>query len=254
MMSSYLYSHTGLNALAPYVSPDTLFAFDLDGTLAPIVEDYAAAKVDGSIRTALEQLIRLAKVAVITGRSRADAKAILGIEPHLLVGNHGAEWPDNRDNKYAEYCTIWKTQLQQSLSKVQGVELEYKWFSISLHYRKAQDKENTLASIDQAIKKLNPQPKRVAGKFVVNLLPSEAFTKGEALLAAMDKLFTQRAVFVGDDVTDEDVFQLKNVDLLGIHIGQNDQTAAEFYLKKQTELLGLLKSIVSILELHAENQ
>lgn len=251
-MPSYLYSHEGLATLAPYVSPDTLFAFDLDGTLAPIVEDYSAAQIDETIRSTMERLISLAKVAVITGRSRKDAQTILGFEPHLLVGNHGAEWPSSKDNNYAECCTIWKTQLEHALSSIQGVELEFKWYSISLHYRKAIDKESALASIDQAIKKLNPQPKRVAGKFVVNLMPSEAFTKGEALLAAMDKLLAQRAVFVGDDVTDEDVFQLNNVDLLGIHIGQDDQTAAAFYLKEQSQVKRLLNSIVSILELHGD--
>lgn len=251
-MPVYLYSNAGLTALAPFVSPDTLFAFDLDGTLAPIVEDYSAAQIDETIRSTMEQLTRLAKVAVITGRSRKDAQAILGFEPHLVVGNHGAEWPSSKDNNYAECCSIWRAQLEPTLSSIQGVELEFKLFSISIHYRKTIDIESALASIDLAIKKLNPQPKRVAGKFVVNLLPTEAFTKGEALLAAMDKLLAQRAVFIGDDVTDEDVFQLKNVDLLGIHIGQDDQTAAEFYLKEQSQMKRLLNSIVGILELHGD--
>lgn len=91
MTASYLFNSDGLAALARYVAADTLFAFDLDGTLAPIVEEYTAVKISEPARTSLKRLVELAKVAVITGRSRKDAMAILGFEPHLLVGNHGSQ-------------------------------------------------------------------------------------------------------------------------------------------------------------------
>jgi trehalose 6-phosphate phosphatase len=79
-----------------------------------------------------------------------------------------------------------------------------------------------------------------------------ALTKGDALVAAMEMFGLKRAIFFGDDVTDEEVFKLKNVDVLGIHIGKDDKTAAPYYLKKQSALLGLLNSMVGILELHGE--
>ncbi len=127
-------------------------------------------------------MAELAKVAVITGRSRKDALTILGMEPHLLVGNHGAEWPVGSESRN--------------------------------------------------------QP------FVMN-----AFTKGEALMAAMARFGLERAVYFGDDITDEEVFELKGIDLFGIHIGNNGQTAAPYYLTKPSALLGLLNSMVGMLEL-----
>jgi len=249
--ATYLFNSDGLEVLARYVAPDTLFAFDLDGTLAPIVEDYTAVRVTSPIRATLTRLVNLAKVAVITGRSRKDAEKILGFEPHLLIGNHGAEWPFDLSwqNSYlAETCLKWSEGLHVMLDDVQGVEIEFKGASLSLHYRKAVNQEYALAQIDTAIGKLCPMPRTIAGKLVVNVLPMEVATKGVALVAAMKELKLHRAIFIGDDVTDEEVFQLKNIDVFGIHVGKDNNTAAKYYLKKQSALLGLINSMVGILE------
>lgn len=256
MPASYLFNSDGLTALASYIAPDTLFAFDLDGTLAPIVENFAAARVDESMRAILEQMAKLANVVVITGRSRKDAFAILGFEPHLLIGNHGAEWPphpSDRNWQFVDTCLQWRDRLHFMLGDVQGVAIEFKGESISLHYRKAVDQEGTLTQIDTAVENLEPAPKRFGGKYVVNLVPMAASTKGEALVAAMNHLDLQRAIFIGDDVTDEEVFRMKDVDVFGIHVGKDGHTAAPYYLKKQSALLGRLKSMVRILETHKEN-
>jgi trehalose 6-phosphate phosphatase len=257
MTSSYLFNSEGLVALASYVAPDTLFAFDLDGTLAPIVDEYSAAQVVEPVRTSLERLVKLAKVSVITGRSSNDALKILGLEPHLLIGNHGAEWPvapDTRNHQFLQWCSGWRDQLHELLNGIQGVEIEFKGESLSLHYRKSIDKDIALSHIDAAIGKLAPGPRRIDGKYVVNLIPMEAFGKGEALVAAMVMLGAERAIYFGDDLTDEEVFQLKYVDVFGIHIGKDDQTDASYFLKDQSEMPGLLNSIVGILEMYCDKR
>jgi len=54
-----------------------LIALDFDGTLAPIVDDPAAARATSATATALHRLAGLAgTVAIITGRPAADAKKI----------------------------------------------------------------------------------------------------------------------------------------------------------------------------------
>lgn len=251
MTALYLLHSGGLAALAGYIAPGTLFAFDLDGTLAPIVADYSAARISEPVRSALERLAKRVKVAIITGRSRKDALGILGFEPHILIGNHGAEWPDDsllKNHHFVEQCTAWRNQLQGQLADVQGVEIEFKGESLSLHYRKAINHESTLSLINTAIGRLTPSPKRIGGKFVVNLAPMEALTKGEALMAAMGGFGFQRAIFFGDDVTDEEVFQLQCIDLFGVHIGRNDRTAAPYYLNVQSEMLDILNSMAGIIE------
>jgi trehalose 6-phosphate phosphatase len=254
MISSQLLNAGGLDALAHYVDRDTLFAFDLDGTLAPIVEDYSAAQIAEPVRTALERLVALANVSVITGRSRSDALSILRMEPQLVIGNQGAEWPSqeySRNWKLVECCLKWREQLYGVLFGAKGVEIEFKGESLSIHYRKAADQKHALSLIATATGRLEPSPRTISGKFVVNLLPMETFTKGEALMAALNKFGLKRAIYIGDDVTDEEVFKLKNVDLFGIHIGKDDRTVAPYYLNKQSDILELLNSMVVRLELHS---
>jgi len=254
--SSYLFDSKGLVTLASYVAPDTLFAFDLDGTLAPIGSEDSAVRVSEPVRTTLERLVKLAKVAVFTGRTRVDALAILGLEPHLLIGNHGAEWPPHENGRNWQFvgrCLKWRDQLGSVLFYAQGVVIEFKGESISLHYPKANDPGKALSLINAAIDNLVPSPRRIDGNYVVNLLPTEALTKGEALMATLDKFGTKRAIFFGNDAMDDEVFQLEHADVFGIHIGE-DQTAASFHLNNQSEILGLLNSMVGVLEMAHEQE
>ena len=122
-MASYLLHGEGIAALTGYVTPDTLLAFDLDGTLAVIVDDFSAAQVTEPVRSTVQRLGKHMKVTLITGRSRKDALAILGFEPHLVIGNHGAEWPggsDPRNQSFIQTCAAWRTQLDAQLKNFRG--------------------------------------------------------------------------------------------------------------------------------------
>ena len=69
----YLFGRTACSVLDRFLDRSTLFAFDLDGTLAPIVSDPDAAGISGAVREELSVLAGMAPVAIITGRSRPDA-------------------------------------------------------------------------------------------------------------------------------------------------------------------------------------
>ncbi|MBU5639017.1 trehalose-phosphatase [Geomonas sp. Red69] len=256
-MPSYLFQFEELAAFTHHVAPDTLFAFDLDGTLAPIVIDYGEAKVAKSVRSVLQRLMGLAKVAIITGRSRQDAIGILGFQPHLVIGNHGAEWPGRSSERrweLVQLCLKWRDRLHTALFYEPGIEIEFKGESLSLHYRKCEDPQRALVMINTAIDDLEPPPRTIGGKYVVNVVPAEAFGKGEALAAAMEELGCSRAIYFGDDETDEEVFRLARSDVFGVHVGKNDHSAATYYLNQQSEILGLLNSMVGILEAHCESE
>jgi len=253
-MPSYLFQSHQLAAFTRYLAPDTLFAFDLDGTLAPIVEERSAASIPKPIRNALQRLAGLAKVAVITGRSRKDAQSLLGFQPDLLIGNHGAEWPgeEGRNWSHVQLCLKWRERLHDHLFQ-HGVDIEFKGESIALHYRKTEDPDRALALIYEAVALLDPPPRLVGGKFVLNLLPGEALGKGDALALAMERLGCSKAVYFGDDETDEEGFRLKRGDVFGVHIGEDRHSAAAYYLNQQSEMLGLLNSMVGILEAALEH-
>ena len=55
-----------------------------------------------------------------------------------------------------------------------------------------------------------------------------------------------RAIFVGDDVTDEDVFRLRNPAVLGIRVGSAPESVAGYYLHGQYEIVRLLREMVAL--------
>jgi trehalose 6-phosphate phosphatase len=240
----------GLGELARYVAPQTLFAFDLDGTLAPIAVHAWEVKLDPALRASLKRLDDLANVCVLTGRSRQDALSILGMDLRLVIGNHGCEWPPeilSRNRNFIETSMAWRDRLRSELSDEPGVEIEYKGETLALHYSKARG-TSALDRIEGAVKHLVPAPRVIGGKFVMNLLPMDAETKGKALVEAMTMVGATRALYFGDDLTDEEVFKLGKVDLFGVHIGRETWTAASYYLDDQSEVEGVLKSMEEMLE------
>lgn len=247
----YLLDAPGLSALRSFIDGDTLLAFDLDGTLAPIVPEPSGIIIPEQIGESMKRLCALAKVVILSGRGRDDARSFLGFEPRLIVGNHGAEglpgW-ESREKEFRDICAGWKEQLRGRLPGVhEGIVLEDKTYSLSLHYRNAGRRDDALSGILGAIWTLVPAPERISGKFVENIMPKGAPRKGRALLEVMRNLGASRALFVGDDDTDEDVFRLRYERIFGIRVGAAQSTAAEYYLKEQEEVGALLQEIVRIL-------
>src|SRR5882757_2512915 len=65
---------------------------DVDGTLAPIVDDPAAAAVPPETVAVLAELAeRYRLVACISGRHAIDARRIVGLDQLIYAGNHGFE-------------------------------------------------------------------------------------------------------------------------------------------------------------------
>ena len=242
---TYLFSSAGKAALKTFVHRTTLFAFDLDGTLAPIVADPGKIAIPDDVRKRLIELDRMAPVAIITGRSRKDALLHLGFTPGFLVGNHGAEGLPGREayeTEYVHLCRGWKEQLENLITT--GVVLEDKGSTLSLHYRSAHNREWTHKQILSAIDRLVPPPRPVSGKFVENLVPMGAPHKGDALLCIMQHLGCSSAIFIGDDETDEDVFRLHNGNIMGIRVGMSPLSSSRYYLRNQTEIGVLLDCFI----------
>lgn len=247
-----LLSSAGKQALQAFVTPATLFAFDLDGTLAPIVDDPATVYVPKDTRRCLARLSEVVTTAVITGRACDDALPRLGFQPAYLVGNHGSEGLPGLDDQQLRLPALihdWHRQLQRLLEPQIWAALfvELKNGSLSLHYRHAPRREAVHAQLLAAIERLTPAPRRVGGKFVENLLPVDAPHKGEALLRLLQHSGCHNALFIGDDVTDEDVFRLDDRRIFSVCVGTGRPTAARFYLPDQTSVARLLEKLLTLL-------
>jgi trehalose 6-phosphate phosphatase len=245
-----LFTESGFRDLDRFVDQKTLFAFDLDGTLAPITSDPRAIRIPGKIQKGLARLIDLAVVAIITGRSRNDALFHLGIVPQFLIGNHGAEglpgW-QSQERDFNETSSAWEGQLRGLIppEKISEIYIENKGATLSIHYRAALNKRQTRVLLLQSIEKLMPKPRRIPGKCVENLLPVTAPDKGKAIRHLLDQSESLLGIYVGDDTTDEGVFKLDGDRLLTIRVGTGSRSRARYRLREQSEVARLLEEINS---------
>jgi trehalose 6-phosphate phosphatase len=242
----YLFSPQGESVLNRFITRDTLLAFDFDGTLAPIVPHPDSASTPTSIGLAMKRLCEIATVAIITGRSVQDIRERLGFTPKYIVGNHGAEGLPgavSSGTKLAEVAA-WESQILAARESLpSGVSLENKGHSLTLHYRMAADRESARLALENLAQTLDPLPKRIGGKCVVNLLPRDAADKFDALLALQRIESAPNALFIGDDETDEHVFRRALPGWLTIRVGHDAPSAAAFCLNSQHEMVTFIQRI-----------
>ena len=176
---------------------------DVDGTLAPIVARPELSKVPSETRAELRRLVaRYLLVACVSGRSGVDAAELVGVKGIRVVGNHGLEL-DPRAVGLAEAVR----QFGSALEIPDGVRLEDKELSVSLHYREAPDPEAAerwLVEVAAAALEEGLDPRW--GRMVLELRPDVPADKGTAVRALLAESCATRALYAGDDVTDLDAF------------------------------------------------
>jgi len=247
----YLFNNDSLRILESFCFAPTLFAFDFDVTLAPIVRDPAKAYPLYKTLPLIIRLCRSSPVAVVSGRSYRDISTRLGFRPRFLVGNHGLESSGSTHlllTSARKVTRHWKESLSSRLRAFQGVEIEDKEFSLAMHYRKARAKAFTRLGLLDACSSLSPAPRIIMGKCVINLLPVGAPHKGTALLDLMVEAGVKAAFYIGDDDTDEDVFSLPGARLFSVRVGESRISSAGYFIRKQSEIDELLRRLIAYVE------
>jgi trehalose 6-phosphate phosphatase len=233
-------------AVAQLAAAKALIALDYDGTLAPIVDEPGEARMRGTTRALLAALVRRYRVIVISGRAQPDVmRKLRGTSVDEVIGNHGIEpWAAN--TAMMDRVQSWRPVLDASLAELAGVTIEDKIFSIAVHYRRVADKTAAHAAIRRVAATL-AEVRVVGGKDVVNLLPQGAPHKGMALQKALERWSCERAIFVGDDETDEDVFACADAQrVLTVRVGANHLSRAAYYLDDQPNIDALLALLLQL--------
>ena len=243
----HILAPANVGVLAQLAWSRVLLAFDFDGTLAPIVEDRDQAAMRATTRALLAAACELYPSAVISGRGQRDVAARLrGIGVRHIVGNHGIE-PGPNMSAFERDIELVRPALARALVDQQGVEIENKRYSLTIHYRRSRHKREARIAIARAVAAL-PRPMRVvSGKLVANVIPVGARNKGDILLELRDRVPADVALYIGDDVTDEDVFTIDQPGrLLSMRVGKATRSAARFYLRDQREIDRLLARMVKL--------
>jgi trehalose 6-phosphate phosphatase len=242
-------SEAGLHALRDLASQPVLYAFDFDGTLAPISRDRHAVTASPVIVERLGALAKRAPCAIVSGRALADvALRINGSVPHL-IGNHGIESPLTPRTVLLEtekVCARWREELQCVVPSITslGVEIEDKRYTLTLHLRGAQDPALAATQVLPWLRQLIPKPELMEGKYSINVLPPGQSGKGPAAFALMKHLGRTGLFYIGDEETDETVFSLPSGLMMGVRVGRQDGSRAGFYLDYQGEVEELLRVLV----------
>lgn len=244
----------GRAALAHVMGSTPLLAFDFDGTLAPIVARPQDARVPLPVARRLARLAAQWPVAVVTGRAVGDVADRLGFEPRFLVGSHGAEDPADPEHlrwSRALEPTRRRLQAHQAELAAAGVQVEDKRHSIALHYRLAPQPALAQAAIDAVLQGVHAAGTEVAcanGKCVVNLTAVGAPDKGDAVLGLAHTTHAGAALFIGDDLNDEPVFDRAPPGWMTVRIGHTGaESSARYYLDGTSQITALLQSAIDLM-------
>ena len=191
--------------------PAGLFT-DIDGTLAPIVPDYAGAEIPEATRAALIALARRLSVVALTGRGVADAHRIVGLDEVVYSGNHGAEWLEDGVERVEPLAAPYVARMHEIAQRAErelaldGVFVEDKGPSVSIHYRNAADRPSARAAVLDFVASAAQGMRLGEGKMVVEVRPPVALSKGEALRAYSRRAGLAAVLAIGDDLTDAEAF------------------------------------------------
>lgn len=243
----HLFSPEGDAALAAVMRRRPVLGFDFDGTLAPIVSHPDDACIPAPVAERLRELAAVCPVVVVSGRSVADLRGRLGFEPRHVVGGHGAEDPGNAlaaaaVESHVEALHPLREHLYRHAADLaaSGVTLEDKQVSLALHYRRARSPVRARALLQRL---LEPAPKGVrifGGKRVFNATALDAPDKARAMHDLVRRCGADCALFAGDDVNDEPVFESAPPDWLTVRVGRGD-SRARFYIDGPQQMGELLE-------------
>ena len=196
------------------LSPLGLFT-DIDGTISEIAPSPSEARISDSCRESLETLAgHVALVAAVSGRSVADARAMVGLDGIVYIGNHGCErWTGGVTElmpglqKHAARIEALVNKLRQVLT-IDGLSFEYKGPTATVHYRGSSDRVAARDAIVRALRDLPDSAEvRIAeGKMSVEIRPPLPVSKATAVIAEAVGSGLRGAIYLGDDLTDADVF------------------------------------------------
>lgn len=204
-----------------------LVLMDFDGTLCEFQPEPGMVWLRGSRREALRTLMGHARVTAgfVSGRRLADLRERVGLTGDMwFAGLHGLEiegfgrrFVHDRVDEARGLLGLLARALRVQTADLPGVLIEDKGLSLALHVRQAHPDDKikadaaflrmALPHIDDGTLRLMP------GSNVSELLPNIPWTKGDAVrwIAAAERerrggAADPCAIYLGDDVTDEDAF------------------------------------------------
>ncbi|GIW42577.1 MAG: bifunctional alpha,alpha-trehalose-phosphate synthase (UDP-forming)/trehalose-phosphatase [Candidatus Binatia bacterium] len=227
--------------LRPFLSRYPLVLFlDYDGTLTPLVDDPRRATLSAEAKRLLGACVRRrdTKVAIVSGRSLEDVKALVGDDRLYYAGNHGMEieGPGLAPFRHPD-LPLYQARLGELARKLEtlarpGAWVERKGATLTFHYRGVprEEREALVARVREAIVQSGFQAR--GAHLAVEGRPPIGWDKGHAVLHIVRSLYGPawservRVVYAGDDETDEDAFRILSGLGITFRVGRADTLSA----------------------------
>eukprot|EP00249_Psilotum_nudum_P009849 c22189_g1_i2 orf=1054-2178(+) len=242
------------------IGKQVIVFLDYDGTLSPIVEDPDCAFMSDEMRDTVKKVAACFPTAIITGRNRDKVFEFVRLAELYYAGSHGMDimGPAESCNGItadggkvidSKVCAMLKERARH----YSGARVDHNKFCVTLHFRCVKEKDwLPLAEEVQTILECFPELSLTQGRKVLELRPSIEWHKGKALEFLLKSLGLDNSadvlpVYIGDDRTDEDAFNVLRERGIGCSILVSKvakETCAAFSLQDPTEVMEFLQHLV----------
>lgn len=220
---------------------------DYDGTLTRIRRDPDAAALSKSMRGLLKRLVgqRGIDVGILSGRSLRDLRRRVGIPGVFCSGNHGFEIERGGGRRaygparrFVPLIHGLAERLARNVRGIDGARVEDKGLTCSVHYRRCvpSDARRVYHLCEEVTGhwRMTGDIRVTRGKKVYEIRPGVDWDKGKALAWMLRALWGKSrkgaVVYVGDDATDEEAFEMvKRLSGLAIRVGAAPYATQAYY-------------------------
>jgi len=232
-----------------------LLLLDYDGTLIPFSEKPEEAIPGDTLLRLLRKLSinKKNKVVLISGRDKDILGRWFGNLNLGFASEHGAWIKDKKNKKWETLKPLtsdWKDKirpiLEQYMDRTPGSFIEEKDFSLVWHYRRSNPELSAVRAgelIDELVNfTANLDLQVLEGSKVVEI-KNAGINKGRAALRWTEKEKWDFILAIGDDHTDEDVFEVLPERAYSIKVGLGP-SLARFNLRSSRDVGLLLKELI----------
>ena len=234
-------------------APHLLLCLNYDGTLSALAEQPQEARLSPQMERVLLGLANhdTVSLAIISGRDRADLQSRVGIPNLFYVGNHGLEisgpgqlFVEPTAASHADTLKQFVATLTAKLQPIEGVQVEYKGLTVTVHYRQAPpERAEEIRKVVHATLAGASHPfVLTTGPMAFEIRPRVYWSKGDAVKWIEEQLAKPGllTIYVGDDQTDEDAFAALP-DAVTIKVGTEGETTAKYRVESPLEVRKFLE-------------
>jgi len=233
-------------------SSKRLIIIDYDGTLVEFNENPELAIPDENLINLIKDLNKKTDthVAIVSGRDKKFLNKWFGKIPITLIAEHGHYQKVNNEDwiKKLKVPNLWMDDLiplfETFTDRTPGTFIEKKKNSLVWHYRKSDPElaSDRVVEFKTVLTSLISEELQLLDLNKAIEIISVRINKG----VAISELFKNNYDFIicmGDDISDEYMFNTLPKDSFSIKVG-NKNTSAKYYIQNPLEVRKLLKSII----------